>query len=70
VSSERIIIRTSSNLSFAGELIDMDEKVFGKGLLLKLSLNSEIKMWFPNNEIDCVIYPDGVVQKGDEIKYG
>lgn len=64
----RIILRTVSNLSFAGEVtnnkLDNDEK----GILLKTSPNSNIKIWCPVEEIKSIIMPTGKILEGDELR--
>ena len=62
---ERVIVRATNNLSFAGEIIK-DINV-SNGILLKPSQRSEIKIWFPKSEIECVIYPNGKIQKGEDL---
>lgn len=62
---ERVIVRATNNLSFAGEIVK-DTNV-SNGILLKPSKRSEIKIWFPKSEIECVIYPNGEVKKGEDL---
>jgi hypothetical protein len=65
--NERILIRTITNLSYVGERVDIKADEFKKGILLKPSPDSNIKIWFPEEEIDCIIHPNGEVQKGEKI---
>ncbi len=62
-----VIIRTISNLSYSGEICK--EKIGVKtGLLLRPSAKSLLKIWFPMEEIVSVIYPDGRMVEGGELK--
>lgn len=65
--SERVLLRTISNLSFAGEICSniLDGE---KGILLKPSPNSNIKIWCPQNEIQNLIMKNGKMIKGDELE--
>ncbi|HHW22963.1 MAG TPA: hypothetical protein GXX26_08805 [Clostridiaceae bacterium] len=63
----RIIVRTVSNLSFAGERVTNNIIAEEKGILLKTSPISNIRIWFPAEEIESIIYPDGRIVHGDSI---
>ncbi len=65
--NNRMIIRTVSNLSFAGERVQNNLIADEKGILLKTSPNSNIKIWFPVEEIGSIIYPDGRFVRRDMI---
>lgn len=66
-ADERVIVRATNNLSFSGEIIEF--KDVSNGILLKPSDRSQIKIWFPVSEIECVIYPDGKVTKGENLTW-
>lgn len=64
--SERIIVRTKTNLSYAGEIckrLNTDED----GITIKPSKKSDIKIWFPMNEVQCLIKMNGNVVEGEEL---
>ena len=66
--TERFILRTKSNLSFAGEYCS--NNISGQsadGILIKPSNNSGIMIWCPINEVQSVIFPDGIVLEGDDL---
>lgn len=65
---DRIILRTISNLSFAGEICAKQLENEGKGILLKPSPNSEVKIWCPEKELQCIIFKSGKILEGDELK--
>ncbi|TGY89436.1 hypothetical protein E5329_25045 [Petralouisia muris] len=65
LADKRVVIRAKSSLSFAGEIKKYTND--SKGILLKPSERSEIKIWFPMDEIECIIYPNGEVKKGEEL---
>lgn len=68
--NKRMIVRTISNLSFAGERVTNKIIAEEKGILLKTSPNSNIKIWFPIDEIESIIYPDGrLIQKGSIVEF-
>ena len=57
--SERMVIRTTSHLSYAGEICRNEWK---EGyFLIKPSEKSNIKIWFPVDEVECIIKLDGTV---------
>lgn len=64
---ERGVLRTTTSLSFAGVIskdITVEEK---RGIVVKMSDESEIRIWCPYNEVECIILPDGKVIGGDEL---
>lgn len=63
---KRVIVRTTSNLSFSGENCALEAAQKAKGILLKTSPKSEIKVWIPAQEINCVILPGGQVIPGKD----
>jgi hypothetical protein len=65
---DRVIMRTKSNLSFGGEIYSNNLIEDRMGILLKTNPNSEIKIWFPVEEIECIIMSNEKIIKGDEIK--
>ena len=65
---EKIIVRTISNLSFAGAVCSKNIGNDEVGLLLKLSDESNVKVWIPRDEIESIIEKNGVVTNGDNIK--
>lgn len=65
--SERIIVRTISNLSYAGEICN--RMVEEEGIVIKPSEKSGIKVWFPVGEIQCIIKMNGKVLEGEELKH-
>ncbi|WP_113671423.1 hypothetical protein [Vallitalea guaymasensis] len=64
----KIILRTTSNLSFCGEIVT-NNLLNEKGALLKTSPRSDIKIWCPIDEIKTIIYPDGKKVEGEDIKH-
>lgn len=64
---KRVIVRTTSNLSFSGEKCPLGARQKGKGILLKTSPKSEIKVWIPSQEISCLILPGGEVIPGKDV---
>lgn len=68
MQSERIIVRTKTNLSYAGAVCNRN---YGEaaGILIKPSPKSNIKVWFPIDEIQCIIKMDGVVVEGEELRH-
>lgn len=67
MESSRVIVRTVSNLSYAGEICNRADKP-EEGIEIKPSEKSGIKIWFPLEEIQCVIKMDGNVLEGEELK--
>ncbi|HEY9059130.1 MAG TPA: hypothetical protein VIO64_01315 [Pseudobacteroides sp.] len=68
--TNRLILRTTSNLSFAGEICK-NEKLEGEnGILIKPSEKSEIKVWCPLEEVKCIILPNGQMIEGEELRNG
>ena len=55
----RVILRTISNLSFAGKLAKDVIIDNNKGVTLKMSDDCNIRMWFPYEDVECVLLPDG-----------
>lgn len=51
---KRIILRTTSNLSFAGQIMEND-LIEGKGLLLRTNPQYEISIWCPVEEIASIV---------------
>ncbi|WP_163192177.1 hypothetical protein [Clostridium thermarum] len=68
LGKDRVILRTISNLSFAGEICATELENEGKGVLIKTSPKSEIKIWCPENEIQSIIFKSGKILQGDELK--
>jgi hypothetical protein len=64
----KVVVRTITDLSYAGEILKDYHKENVSGILLKPSPNSEIRIWFPEEEIQCVITPDGKKVEGLELK--
>lgn len=60
---ERIVLRTTSNLSYAGKIYAKSYEG-QKGIVLKPSDRSEIKVWVPKNEISCIITIGGNIIEG------
>lgn len=61
---DRVIIRTTSNLSFSGTIAK--DSVNGlTGVMLKPSSKSNLSIFCPYNEINCIVLPDGDIIKGD-----
>ena len=58
----RAIIRMKNNISFAGQ---MQENEYNQkpGVLIKPSDESEMIIWIPEQEINCVFLPNGDVRK-------
>ena len=54
MEQKRIIVRTTSNLSYIGSVSNEDIVIEG-GILLKTSPKMDIKIWIPTEEIDCII---------------
>lgn len=67
MKNERVIVRTITNLSYAGEICD-GLKEYGDGLVIKPSEKSEIKIWFPVDEIQTIIKMDGNIIEGEAVK--
>lgn len=65
--TNRVIVRINSNLSFAGEICENSIINRKDGILLKTNPNSEIKIWCPKKEIECVIMDNRII-KGEELK--
>lgn len=64
---ERGLLRTTTSLSFAGVIsknITIEKK---KGIVVKLSDESDIRIWCPYNEVECIILPDGKVIGRNEL---
>jgi hypothetical protein len=61
--SERVILRTKSHLSYAGEICEnmWNNDVF----IIKPSEISNIKIWFPIDEVECIIKIDGNILEGE-----
>lgn len=66
--NDRIVLRTASNLSFVGEVCASKLNDGEKGILLKPSRNSGVKIWCPEQEVQCIILKDGQVLEGDDLK--
>lgn len=64
---ERCLLRTISNISFAGILFK-DITIEGtKGVMIKMSDESNIRMWCPYNEVESIIFPDGKILDKSEL---
>ena len=62
---KRIILRTTSNLSFAGEI--KSNNIFeGKGLLIRTNPQYEMSIWCPFEEISSIVV-DGEVTERNSI---
>lgn len=59
---DRIILRTTSNLSFAGEIVE-NNIIEGKGLLLKTNPKFDMKIWCPFDEISSIIVDGEIIEK-------
>lgn len=68
--TDRLILRTTSNLSFAGKICNYEKIKEEGGILIKPSEKSGIKVWCPIEEVKCIILPYGKIIKGDELKNG
>lgn len=64
----KIVVRTVTELSYAGEYIKDSINNCAKGILLKPSPNSELMVWFPIEEIQCVITPEGKVIQNEDLE--
>lgn len=65
--TNRIIVRIKSNLSFAGQICVNDLIKEKDGILLQTNPNSNIKIWCPIEEIQCVIMSNDKIIKGEEL---
>lgn len=64
---KRCLLRTISNISFAGILFK-DITIEGiKGVMIKMSDESNIRMWCPYNEIESIIFSDGKILDKSEL---
>lgn len=64
---DRVVLRTISNLSFAGTLskdVNLDNTL---GVALTMSDKSKMKVWLPYEEIECVLFPDGQRISGENL---
>jgi hypothetical protein len=66
MDTERVIVRTISNLSYAGEIC-INKNISEKGLLIKPSPKSNIKVWIPTDEIQCIIKMNGNVLEREAV---
>jgi hypothetical protein len=66
--NDRIIVRTKSNLSFVGEICKNNIIKDQEGVFLKTNPKSEIKIWCPKDEIQCLIFSKDKIIEGDELK--
>lgn len=66
MNDERVIVRTVTNLSYAGQICK--NVIESQGLMIKPSPKSDIKIWFPIQEIECIIKMNGNVIKGEELE--
>ncbi len=62
IEMERIILRTTSNLSFAGKIVE-NNLFEGKGLLLRTNPKYQMKIWCPFDEISSIIADGEVINK-------
>lgn len=63
---ERCLLRTMSSISFTGVLfkdIIIDDI---KGVMIKMSEKSNVRIWCPYDEIESIIFPDGKVLNKSE----
>jgi hypothetical protein len=65
----RIILRTISSVSFAGSVLKGLSAMGEKGVTLKPSDKSNIRIWCPLEEIESIILPNGEVIKEDFEKW-
>jgi hypothetical protein len=63
---KRIILRMTSNLSFAGEIIE-NNIIEGKGLLIRTNPQHEMRIWCPFDEISSIVV-DGEIIERNSIK--
>lgn len=67
----KIVLRTTSNLSFAGEVVrvNLDGE---EGIFLRPSDNSNIKIWCTKDEVKNILLPDGreVTMEGMKDEFG
>lgn len=63
----RFIVRTTSNLSFAGNYCANHLGTDEAGILIKPSMSSELKIWCPLEEIQCILMSDGQLLNKQEI---
>ncbi|OPX45206.1 hypothetical protein CLHUN_10930 [Ruminiclostridium hungatei] len=61
---KRIILRTTSNLSFAGQIIE-NNLIEGKGLLLRTNPQYEMSIWCPFEEIASIVVNGEVTDIGN-----
>ena len=65
--SERVVLRTKSHLSYAGSICE--NKWFEGVFILRPSENSNIKILFPLDEVDCIIKMDGSILEKEKLEY-
>lgn len=64
--NNKILVRTITELSYAGEMIKDGKSDNLNGVLLKPSPISALMIWFPIDEIQCIITPDGrLIEEGE-----
>ncbi|GKX32161.1 hypothetical protein SH1V18_46410 [Vallitalea longa] len=65
MKTERVIVRTTNNLSYVGKVVatNINED---RGVFIQPSYNSGIKIWCPLQEIESIIEANGQVRKGEE----
>ncbi|HOV26304.1 MAG TPA: hypothetical protein PK566_08095 [Pseudobacteroides sp.] len=65
----RVILRTISNLSFAGTLSKDVSLENTQGVTLKMSDASQMRIWLPYDEIECVLLPNGQRISGENLAH-
>lgn len=67
----KVIVRLVSQLSFIGDVCPREDGFNeNRGLTIKPSDKSNLKIWIPYDEIDNVILPNATILKGEMIKNG
>jgi hypothetical protein len=63
---ERCLLRTITSISFAGVIFKDITIEKMKGIMMKMSDESNIRIWCPYNEIESIILPNGkIINKGE-----
>ena len=66
MTQERIIVRTTQNLSYAGMICKKNSEE--EGILIQPSERSNIKVWVPLDEISCIIKINGTIIEGEGLR--